>query len=67
MGYVVVGFGLGVAAAIAAFFGGAGFAMIALAYVGGGSAVLLAALVSAMMFDEGQSTVEQDPMLLPHR
>ena len=67
MGYVVVGFGLGVAAAIAAFLVGAGFAMIALAYVGGGCAVLLAALVSAMMFDEGQSTIEEDAMPLPHR
>jgi len=64
MAYVSIGFGLGVLAAVAAFFSGAGVAMISLAYIGTGCAVLLSALVSEMMFDETPDKIEEDPLLL---
>lgn len=67
MAFVGMGFGLGVVAAFVAFLSGAGAAVVVLAYIGTGMAVLLAALVSAMMFEDVSGKVEEDPMLVPHR
>ena len=67
MAFVGMGFGLGVVAAFVAFLSGAGVAVITLTYIGTGTAVLLAAVVSAMMFEGGSGKIEEDPMLVPHR
>lgn len=67
MAFFGMGFGLGVVAAFVAFLSGASVAVIVLAYVGTGMAVLLAALASAMMFEDGSRKVEEDPMLVAHR
>lgn len=67
MAFVGMGFGLGVVAALVAFLSGAGAAVVVLAYIGTGMAVLLAALVSAMMFEDASGKVEEDPALVAHR
>ena len=67
MAFVGMGFGLGVMAAVVAFLSGASVAVIVLAYIGTGMAVLLAALAAAIMFEDVPGKIEEDPMLVPHR
>ncbi len=67
MAYLGAGFGLGFLAAAFAFANGAGLAMVALAYIGGGSAVLVAGLVSAMIFEYVPGEADEAVELLSQR
>ena len=66
LGYSIVGIIIAAACGvIAAVLGASAFGII-LAYAGCGAAVLFAALLSAMIFDDDKR-LHEDPMLLPEK
>jgi len=64
LGFVTFGIFVAIASATAAAAMGVGAFWVMLAYAGCGTAVLIAALFSAMIF-ERDDTLHEDPMLVP--
>ena len=64
LGFVTFGIFVAIASATAAAAMGVGAFCVMLAYAGCGTAVLIAALLSAMIFDR-DDTLHEDPMLVP--
>ena len=67
MAYVITGVFVGVMAATLTAWSGAGLLMVSVAYVGGGTAVMTAALVCAILFDGAETDIRTEAMLASNR